>query len=105
MNNKIDLESAVMLMWQTSDDIDLLYKHHGDAPKPMTEDEVATALLGIKALHDLRCAALEDMYSRKFELDQYCTDPEKLAARDDWSARDDWFDKVLNEVKNKRKKK
>jgi hypothetical protein len=30
----IDLESAIMLAWQTSDDIDLLYKHHGDHPDP-----------------------------------------------------------------------
>ena len=99
MNNKVDLESAIMLMWQTSDDIDLLYKHYSDAPKPMTEDEVATALLGIKALNDLRCHALSDTYARKFELDEYCTDPEKL------TARDDWFDNILNEVKTKRKKK
>ena len=99
MNNKVDLESAVMLMWQTSDDIELLYKHHGDAPKPMTEDEVATALLGIKALHDLRCHSLQDTYERKMEINQYCIDPEKLAARKDW------FEKILNEVKNKRKKK
>jgi hypothetical protein len=99
MNGKVDLESAVMLMWQTSDDIELLYKHYCDAPKPMTEDEVANALLGIKALHDMRCAALMDTYTRKFELDEYCVDPEKLAARDDW------FDNILNEVKNKRKKK
>jgi len=99
MNDRIDLESAIMLMWQTSDDIELLYKHYSDAPKPMTEDEVATVLLGIKALNDLRCHALDDTYNRKFELDEYCTDPEKLAARDDW------FDSILNEVKNKRKKK
>ncbi len=82
MNSKIDLESAIMLAWQTSDDIDLLYKHHGDAPKPMSDDEVANALLGIKALHDMRMEALMDTYCRKFELDQYCTDPVKLAARE-----------------------
>ena len=99
MNDRIDLESPIMLMWQTSDDIELLYKHYSDAKKPMTEDEVANALLGIKALHDMRCAALLDTYTRKFELDEYCTDPEKLAARDDW------FDNILNEVKTKRTKK
>jgi hypothetical protein len=82
MNNKIDLESAIMMAWQTSEDIDLLYKHHGDAPQPMSDDEVANALLGIKTLHDMRMAALMDTYCRKFELDQYCTDPEKLAARE-----------------------
>jgi hypothetical protein len=82
MNPHIDLESAIMVAWQTSEDLDLLYKHHGDAPRPMTEDEVATALLGIKALHDMRMEKLMDTYCRKMELDQYCTDPVKLAARE-----------------------
>ena len=82
MNPKVDLESAIMLAWQTSEDIDLLYKHHSDHPIPMTEDQVATALLGIKALHDMRCEALMDTYCRKMELNQYCTNPETLAARE-----------------------
>jgi len=77
-----DLEDAIYKVWQTSDDIELLYKHHGDAPKPMTEDEVANTLLGIKQLHDMRCHALMDMSARVFELNQYCTDPVKLAARE-----------------------
>ena len=82
MNNKVDLESAIMAAWQTSEDLDLLYKHHGDHPVPMTEDDVANALYGIKFLHDMRMERLMDIYSRKFELDQYCTDPVKLAARE-----------------------
>jgi len=82
MNPKVDLESAIMLAWQTSEDIDLLFKHYGDHPKPMSEDEVLNALLGIKVLHDMRCEALMDRYCQKMELNQYCTDPEKLAARD-----------------------
>jgi hypothetical protein len=81
MTDRYDLEQAIMIAWQTSDDIDLLFKHHGDAPRPMTEDEVGNALLGIKVLHDMRMEKLMDTYSRKFELDQYCTDPQKLAAR------------------------
>ena len=81
MNPKVDLESAIMVAWQTSEDIDLLFKHYGDAPRPMTEDEVLNALLGIKTLHDMRCESLMDKYCQKMELDQYCTDPEKLAAR------------------------
>jgi hypothetical protein len=82
MNSTIDLESAIMLAWQTADDIDLLYKHHGDAPRPMTEDEVANALLGIKVLHDMRMEKLMDTYCRKFELNEYCVDPLKLEARE-----------------------
>ena len=83
MTDRFDLEQAIMLAWQTSDDIDLLFHHHGDAPRPMTEDEVGNALLGIKVLHDMRMEKLMDTYCRKFELDQYCTDPVKLAARED----------------------
>jgi hypothetical protein len=82
MNPQIDLESAIMVAWQTSEDIELLYRHHGDAPTPMTEDEVANALLGIKILHDMRCENLMDTYCKKMELNQYCTDPVKLAARE-----------------------
>lgn len=81
MNIKIDLESAIMAAWQTSDDLELLFKHHGDYPTPMTEDQVSNALLGIKTLHEMRMEALLDTYYRKMELNQYCTDPEKLAAR------------------------
>jgi hypothetical protein len=81
MNPKIDLESAIMKVWQTGDDIDLLFRHMYDAETPMTEDEVANALVGIKALHDMRMWELNDTYCRKFELNQYCVDPELLAAR------------------------
>ena len=80
MNTSIDLESAILLAWQTSDDLDLLFKHHGDHPVVMTEDEVGNALWGIKILHDMRMEKVMDMYCRKFELNQYCTDPDKLAA-------------------------
>lgn len=82
MNPHIDLESAIMVAWQTSEDLDLLYKHHGDHPVPMTEDEVANAIWGIKVLHDMRMEKLMDMYCRKMELNEYCTDPEKLARRE-----------------------
>ena len=81
MNPKVDLESAIMVAWQTSEDIDLLFKHHCDAPRPMSDDEVSNALLGIKVLHDMRMEALMEKYCEKMELNQYCTDPEKLAAR------------------------
>ncbi len=82
MNPKVDLESAIMLAWQTSDDIDLLFKHYGDHPVPMSEDDVLNALLGIKSLHDMRCESLMDKYCQKMELNQYCTDPKQLEARE-----------------------
>ena len=82
MNPKVDLEGAIMKVWQTADDIDLLFKHMIDSPKVMTEDEIANALLGIKQLHEMRMWELDDTYCRKMELNQYCTDERKLAARE-----------------------
>lgn len=99
MNTKIDLESAIMVVWQTSEDLDLLFCHHGDHPEPMTEDEVANALLGIKTLHDLRMQNLMRKYSQKFELDEYCTDPHKL------EARENLFDLLTQKPKKKGSKK
>ena len=79
-----DLEQAIMQCWQTSDDLDLFFRYHGDAPNPMTEDEVANTLLGIKMLNDMRIWNAQDTHCKVFELNQYCTDPEKLAARNEF---------------------
>jgi hypothetical protein len=43
---------------------------------------------------------LMDTYSRKFELDQYCTDPVKLAARDAMLGN---VHEYFNETKPKKK--
>jgi hypothetical protein len=93
-----DLEDAIYKVWQTADDIETLYKYHGDAEKPMTEDQIANTLLGLKQIQEMRMWELMDTYRRKFELDQYCTDPVKLAARENY------FEKiVLNKKKGKKK--
>jgi hypothetical protein len=81
----IDLEDAIYKVWQTSDDLETLYKYHGDAEEPMTEDEVANTLIGLKQMHDMRCWQLMDMMCRVFKLNQYCTDPAQLAAREQLS--------------------
>ena len=98
-----DLEDAIYKVWQTADDLDTLFKYHGDAEKPMTEDEVANALLGLKSLHEMRCWQLMDMSARVFKLNQYCTDPEKLARRNEMFG--DIHDYLNPEVKKKGKKK
>ena len=78
-----DLENAIMQCWQTSDDLELFFRYHGDAEKPMTEDEVANTILGIQLLNKMRIWHAQDMHCRVFELNQYCTDPEKLAVRNE----------------------
>jgi hypothetical protein len=90
----IDLEDAIHMAWRTSDDLNMFYKHHGDHPKPMTEDEVSNMILGIKQLHDMRMEALMDMMCRVHKLNQYTTDPEILARRE----------KVFNQPKKGKKK-
>jgi hypothetical protein len=77
-----DLEDAIMKAWQTSDDLNMFFKHHGDHPKPMTEDEVSNMILGIKNLHDMRMESLFDIYKKHFKLDEYCEDPEVIALRE-----------------------
>ena len=77
-----DFEDAIYKAWQTSEDLDMFYHYHGDHPKPMTEDEVANTLLGLKMLHDMRMEQLFDLFKKEFELDEYCTDPKKLAMRE-----------------------
>lgn len=79
---KPDLETLIHQAWQTSQDIDLLFSWYLDCPNPMTEDEVANTVLGIKMLHDLRMEKLFDGYKQIFELDEYCTDSEKLEFRE-----------------------
>jgi len=76
-----DLEDAIMMAWRTSDDLEMFFKHHGDHPKPMTEDEVSNMIYGIKQLHDIRMEALMDMLCKVHKLNQYTTDPETLEAR------------------------
>jgi hypothetical protein len=97
-----DLEDAIYMMWQTSDDLDLFFRYHGDAETPMTEDEVANTILGIKNLNHMRGWNAMDMYCRVNELNQYCTDPDKLAARE---ALAFYVEDYSNPVKKKKAKK
>lgn len=51
-----ELEELIMDCWQVTSDIKVVYQEQLDAPKPMTEDELANILIG-----------MEYMYQRKFE--------------------------------------
>ena len=84
MNNdtRIDLEQAIMTVWSTADDLKLFSEAYYDGERIMTVDEAFNHMEGIRCMLELRMEKLYDTYKRKFELDQYCTDPEKLAARD-----------------------
>ena len=48
----------------------------------MTEDEVSNMIYGIKQIHDMRMEKLFEVFRKVHKLDEYCDDPEKLAARE-----------------------
>lgn len=77
----MDLEDAIYMTWQTSQDLDLIFEAILDRPKLLTQDEIANATLGLKMLHDLRMEKLLDIYKREYGLDEYTTDSQKLSER------------------------
>ena len=81
---EFDLETAIMTVWATCDDLKLFSEAYYDGPREMTVDEAFGHIDGIRGLLELRMEKLFDTYKRKFELDQYCTDPERLARREDF---------------------
>ena len=65
---RFDLEEKIMAVWNTKEDVALLMRQHMDRAEPMTEDEIANALLGIESLMEMRCQELWDCYIELFKL-------------------------------------
>lgn len=84
MNNRIDLEQAIMAVWATHEDLKLFAEQYYDGPREMTVDETFNHIEGVRCIFELRMNKLWDTYERKFELNHYCTDPEKLAKREEF---------------------
>lgn len=59
--DRFDFENAILAMWSTKEDIDLVTSRFLDGPR-MTEDEMANALIGLSALHEMRCQKAFDMF-------------------------------------------
>ena len=57
--DRFDLENEIMNVWHTKDDLDVITERFLDAPDgPMTEDEVGNLLIGLSAMHEIRCKKL-----------------------------------------------
>ena len=69
--NIFDLEQSIMKCWNVVDDIDLLFKRSMDGPKPLTEDDWANILLGMKELYQLK---FEECFS---QFEDICRDYHK----------------------------
>lgn len=61
--DRFDLEQAILAMWSTKEDIDLVTSRFLDGA-PMTEDEMANALIGLSALHDMRSQRAFDIFEK-----------------------------------------
>jgi len=55
MSGKIfDLEQSILQCWNVCDDIDLLYSQVMERSTPLSQDEMANILLGMKSLYHLK---------------------------------------------------
>lgn len=59
--NRFDLEQEILNCWRVTDDIDLLYRRVMDGP-PMTEDDIANFLLGLKTVYNARFEHTWDVF-------------------------------------------
>lgn len=61
--DRFDLEQAILAMWSTKEDIDLITERFLDGPE-MTEDEMANALIGLSAIHQMRSQKAFDIFEK-----------------------------------------
>ena len=72
MKDRFDLESAIMDVLYTEKDIDALLWRIMDSPDgPLTEDDLANYLIGLKTILSLRGEILWDTYCQFLKLDDY----------------------------------
>jgi hypothetical protein len=71
------LEDDIEKFYSIIDDLELLYKTHGDRKTPMSEDEVGNNLLGVINKAKMVHYWALDTYCRCFELNDYASDEVK----------------------------
>ena len=60
--DRFNLESEIMSVWNTKDDLESITSRMMDDPDPMSEDEIANVLIGLTELHDIRCKKLFNVF-------------------------------------------
>ena len=60
--DRFNLESEIMSVWQTKDDLESITSRMRDDPDPMTEDDITNVLIGLSELHDIRCKKLFNVF-------------------------------------------
>lgn len=72
MDDRFDLETAIINLHSTADDINLLAEAVLEGE--MTPDDIANTLIGISALTHLRADKAFEAYKATFKLDEYRED-------------------------------
>ena len=72
MNNRFDLETEIMSVWHTADDLDTMLYKLIDAPGGSpSEDTIANMLVGLKEIHEARCEKLMEVFENMLKDDQF----------------------------------
>lgn len=93
MKNYFDLENRISDMLKTSEDLyDLFDIKYQDGILP---EDVTNAILGIMEMHKVRHQKLFNEFLKCCELEEFCTDPEKLDLRTKMFGRlDEGFEEI-----------
>jgi hypothetical protein len=62
MGDLLDLEQAIMACWNLKDDLDLVAE--SVLEETQTQDELANTLIGLSAIHELRCQKLFEIFEK-----------------------------------------
>ena len=60
--NRFDFEQQLLECWNVTKDIKTVYEGVCDSSPPMTEDQIANALMGLETLYELKFNKLWSMY-------------------------------------------
>jgi hypothetical protein len=60
--NRFDFEQQLLDCWNVTKDIKTVYEGVCDSTPPMTEDQIANALMGLETLYELKFNKLWSMY-------------------------------------------
>ena len=67
--DRFNLESEIMSVWNTKDDLESITSRMMDDPDPMTEDDITNVLIGLSELHDIRCKKLFNVFESMVKAD------------------------------------
>lgn len=62
--NRFDFEQQLLECWGVTKDIKTVYEGVCDSSPPMTEDQIANALIGLEALYELKFEKLWHMFEQ-----------------------------------------